>query len=511
MMSSAYLSNQTDKDRLLNLKSSAIKGAGTNVIAQMISLIANTLGVIVLARLLDPRDFGLVTMVTTVYLIFCNFGINGFTEFIIQKQIISTSELNIIFWLHGILSFCLMLIFIATIPLISAFYVEPRIKPVALVMALGIMVQMLSTNHLAILKRDMKFRVVAVNQVLAVLISVFLAIIMAMKGAGYWAVVARQLSITLVMTIGAWIVCPWRPGSPHKLEGAMDSLRYSIQVYGNFTLSYFARNLDKILLGRYHGSQVLGVYDRAYHLSTMPAEQLVSPLHSVALATLSRLSCDQKMYLGYFRKAISTLAFLGILAGLILTISGKDLVQVLLGPRWEKSGEVVMAFGPGIGIMFIYSTQSWLHLSLGKPERWLRWSIISFGFIGCLFLLAAPFGPVAVALAYSGSFYILLLPALWYAGRPIGLKLIPICWAIGPFLGSGIITWLILGGIFNFINVVSKYLVELNIFLKLFEVILLSTFIYVALVVAFHRSFAPIKEMLSLATTFFSRDKFIGD
>jgi len=510
-MSFKHLSDLPNDDHLQNLKSKAIKGAGTNVIAQMISLIANTLGVIALARLLDPQDFGLVTMVTTFYLLFCNFGINGFTEFIIQKQIVNKTELNNIFWLHGILSFSLMLIFIAATPLLSAFYREPRLKPIILVMALGIMVQMLSTNHLAILKRDMKFREVAVNQVLAVVISVLLAIIMAMEGAGYWAVVARQLSIPVVMTIGAWIVCPWRPGFPRQLKGGIDSLRYAIQVYGNFTLNYFARNLDKILLGRYQGSQVLGVYDRAYHLTSMPAEHLVSPLHSVALATLSRLSGDQKMYLSYYRKAISTLAFIGILAGLILTISGKDLIHVLLGLRWEKSGDVVMAFGPGIGIMFIYSTQSWLHLSLGKPERWLRWSLISFGFIGCLFLLAAPFGPVAVASAYSGSFYILLLPALWYAGQPIGLKVIPICRDIGPFLGSAIVTWLLWEGSFNLITATSKYLVELNIFLRLFMVISLTTMTYVALVVAFHRSLSPIMEMLSLAKTFVSREKSTGD
>jgi O-antigen/teichoic acid export membrane protein len=492
-----------------NLKVKAVKGAGTNVIAQLISLIANTFGVIILARLLQPNDFGLVTMVATFYLLVSNFGANGFSEYIIQKQTINRFELNNIFWLHGILSFLLMIIFMSMAPILSNFYNEALITPIAVVMAFGIIVQMLSTVHLAILQRNMEFKKVAVNGVLAGVTGVVLAIVMAMSGAGYWAVVARQLSIPVVMTIGAWVVCPWRPGAPGQMKEAMGSFRYASHVYGNFCLNYFARNLDKILLGKYHGSQMLGIYDRAYYLSSMPAEQLVSPLHSVALSTLSRLREDSESFCIYFKKAISTLAFLGLLAGLILTIAGKDLIYVLLGQGWEKSGAVVEAFGPGIGAMFIYATHSWIHLALGKPERWLRWSIVSFVLTGSLFFISAPFGPVAVASAFSLSFYVLLFPALWYAGRPIGLKVIPICKAIMPFFGSAVVTWIIWAGSFNLIIATSKFLVELNIFLRIFLEISLSSILYVALLIAFHRGLGPIMEIVNLGKTFILREKIL--
>jgi O-antigen/teichoic acid export membrane protein len=485
----------------------AVKGAGTNIIAQLISLIANIFGVIILARILQPKDFGIVTMVSTFYLLLTNFGENGFSEYIIQKQTINQSELNNIFWMHGVLSFSLMLIFMSMAPILALFYNEPLITPVSVVMAFGIIVQMLSTVHVAILKRNMEFSKVAINGVVSGAIGLMLAIVMAMTGAGYWAVVARQLSIPLVMAIGAWVVCPWRPGLPGRMKGAIGSFRYVLHVYGNFCLNHFARSLDKILLGKFHGAQILGIYDRAYYLSNMPSEQLLAPLHSVALATLSRLREDNESFCNYFKKAISTLAFLGVLAGLILTIAGKDLIYVLLGPEWEQSGVVVVAFGPGIGAMFIYTTHSWIHLSLGKPERWLRWSLVSSLVTGGLSLIFAPFGPVALASALSLSFYVLLFPSLWYAGRPIGLKVIPICKAIGPFFGSGIGTWLIWAGSFNLITTTSNFLIELNIFLRLFLEISISTFMYVTLVIAFHRGLGPIMEIVNLGRTFFSREE----
>jgi O-antigen/teichoic acid export membrane protein len=497
-----YLPDAFSEWQSTDLKARAVKGAGANVVAQAISVVLRMAGVVFLARLLHPRDFGLVTMVNTVYLPLMNFGVNGFTEYIIQKQSISHVELNSIFWLHGFVSFFLMLCFIAAAPVLTAFYGEPRLGPIVVVMAFGIVVQVLLTSHMAILKRSMEFKKVAFNQVIAGVVSVVLAIAMAVQGWGYWAVVARQLSLPILMAVGAWIMCPWRPGFPMCPKGVMRSLRYAINVYGNFVLGYFSRNLDKVLLGRFFGPQILGAYDRAYYLSNMPAEQLITPLHSVALATLSRLRDDKKKYVNYYAKALSPLALVGVLGSVLLTVSGWDLVRVLLGPGWDQAGYVVMAFGPGVGMMIIYPTYTWIHLSLGKPERWVRWSLVEFGVTSAFILISAPFGPVYVAAAYSLSFYVLSFPAIWYAGRPIRLKIIPLGRIVGPYFASALSTWLIWLLNWKFFAATSTFLGSLSSFLRLCIVASLSSVIYVAFVVAFHRSFGPINDLISLVTIF---------
>lgn len=493
--------------QLSELKSMAIKGGGANIISEMILLTVRITGLIILSRLLNPRDFGLVTMVTVFYLLVRNFGVNGFSEFIIQKKVIKHIEISNIFWLHALLSILLTISFIATAPVFAIFYKEPELRTIATIISFGIIGQMLSTCHLAILKRKMEFVKVAVNRVIAGVLSLAIALVMALKGFGYWAVVTRQLSDVILLGIGAWIICSWRPSFPGKFRNVVGTLKYVVQVYGNFALDYVMRNLDKILLGRLYGSGTLGNYERAYNLSAMPAGQLVTPLNNVGLATLSRLRANTNRYVKYYTRALSALAFIGVLGSVIFTITGRDLVFVVLGSGWEQAGYIVTAFGPGIGVKIIYMTHSWIHLSLAKPGRWLRWSIISSVLFACFLSVSAIFGPTVVAGAYSISYYVLLFPALWYAGRPIELKIVPLGKSIGPYFVSGLCTFLIWLVVAKLYRTTSFFLDELKPVLRLCIVISLSSIVYTALVIVFHRSFSPLKELVNIVKILIFRDR----
>jgi len=492
-----------------NIKTNAIKGAGANIIAQIVTQIAHIIGVIILARLLKPRDFGLVTMVSAFSLLFMNFGINGFTEYIIQKNEIRQEELNNIFWLHGIISLLLLIILISASPIIALFYREPLLVPITAALSFGIIIQMLSTNHLALLKRNLEFNKIAINQIFAGVFSVIFAVLLAFNGCGYWAVVARQLTVPIIMTIGAWLVCPWRPSFSIRFNNILPILKYATKIYGNFTLGYFTRNLDKILIGYFQGSSSLGIYDRAYHLSSMPAEQLVTPLHSVALSTLSRLRDDSKIFCLYYCKSISSLTFIGGLIGLIFTVSGKDIIILLLGSGWEKSGLVVMAFGPGIAAHFIYSTNSWIHLSLGQPGRWLRWNLFSFAVISTFITVSSMFSPVMVAVAYSTSYYVLMVPSIWYAGRPIRIKIIPIIKELWPYYGSLAITCVLWIVFLNVFSGVSDIIEELNTISRLCIMIPATTLNYMFFVIIFSKSFRPFVELRTIVRTFISKKMIV--
>src|SRR5882762_5343514 len=75
----------------------------------------------------------------------------------------------------------------------------------------------------------------------------------------------------------------------------------------------------------------------------------------------------------------------------------------------------------GIGIMLLYGTHGWIHLSIGTADRLFRWGIVEFSFTFLLFLVALPCGPACIAVAWTASFWILVIPAFWYAGKPIQL------------------------------------------------------------------------------------------
>lgn len=488
-----------------DLKKTAIRSAGINVASHAVSFVFHTVGVIILARLLTPRDFGLVAMVTAFSMWVMNFGINGLTEYIIQKKDISAEDVNSIFWSHLSIATILALAFVLFGFVLVDFYKEPALFGISASMAFSFILFALYTSHFALLQREMKFSFIAVIELSAVILSVGLSIAAASADMGYWAIVIRQLTLPVVSVMAVCTISTWRPTQPKNLANALPALKYAFKIYCNFSLNYLTRNIDKILIGRVHGSAVLGTYDRAYYLSQMPAEQLLRPLNSVALATLSRIREDKQRFVTYYVKALSTVSFLGTMVTVVLFLTAQDLVLLLLGPKWTETGRILMALTPGITALLISGTCSWLHLSIGTPGRWLRWNIVASIVTILSFIIALPYGAIAMGIAYSAKTYILLFPGIWYAGRPIQLKVGKIASSIWPYLLSAVIV----AGSYIFLstywNPSSVFLSQLPLVLRVGLVALTATISYVLFTAILERSFKSVHEIVALVKLFLKR------
>lgn len=403
------------------LKKKALVGASFSVFAQTLNYIIQTIGTIILARILSPEDFGLVSMAATFSILFQNFGVNGFTEAIIQREDMTEEQLKKLFWVNLSIMAGLTLFFVVMTPAIAWFFGEESLKSISKGMALAIIFSGLGTCPMALLSRNMRFNLSAIAQVLGALISTSLAIGLAVEGLGVWSLVLRWISLPLVTSISAWIFCRWKPGIPAQGTSIREILVFGYKTYGNFILSYIRNNLDKVLVGKAFGKSPLGHYDRSSQLSTVLPNQLTYALSGVGLATLSRLVNDPPRYRAFVFKAISVLAFIGFPGSVLFTLLGKDIILVLLGDRWGFAGDIFTALGPGIGAFVIYNVNVWLHISLGRADRLLKWGFVVLGVCVVSYSFGLLFGPVGVAVAYSAMFYMLLLPALAYAGKPAGL------------------------------------------------------------------------------------------
>ncbi|NIR50641.1 lipopolysaccharide biosynthesis protein [candidate division KSB1 bacterium] len=482
----------------VDLKKHALRGAGAVVFFNMSAYGIQMIGTIILARLLAPDDFGLISMVTAFSLLLQNFGVNGFTEAIIQRKEINHKLISTLFWINFVLSLALTLLLMALAPFISGFYKEPRLVSITIAIASSVIFAGLSTHHLALMKRNMHFYGVSAIQVSATLLSVILAIALTGLGWGYWALVARRIALPLATAVGAWILCSWRPGLPALRTGVKAMLRFAINTYGNFTVNYFSRNLDKMLIGWRFGTQSLGFYDRAYHLFSMSANQLTHPVTSVAVAALSRLCNNPERYRRYYIHALSMIAFVGMPISAMLFLIANDLTLLLLGPQWNKTGQILSIFAASLGIMLLYSTHGWLHLSLGRPDRWFRWGIIAFVVTTLSFLVGLPFGILGVTIAYTVSFYLLIGPGLWYASRPINLKFAPLVSEIWRYclcaVGAGFLCWYILYSV----DWTSAIFLELNVFIRIIVSFLLCGSVYLLLIIVAYQSVQPISQFKSV-------------
>lgn len=398
-----------------------VRGAGATLFAGGVTLIIQIAATMVLARLLTPADFGVVAMVTTFSLLFVNFGFNGLTEAIVQRESVTRGLASTLFWISFGAGILLTIGFGASGFLLVELYHNPLIKPVAAGISLTIGATSFSTIHLALLKRAMRFSAVSANEICARFVSVGVSIVLGLLGWGYWALVAGAIAQPLSIAVGAVFLCRWMPGFPRRVEGLSSALRFALNTYGNFGVNYVSRNTDNLLVGWRFDSQALGYYKKAYDLFALTASQFVTSIAIVVVAGLSRVTKNQSLYRIYLLNAIAMMAFVGMGLGAGLTVVGKDIIFVLLGPKWTLSGKIFTYFGPGIGFLILYCTNAWIHLSIGRPDRWFRWALVEMTVTCSLFAAGLHWGPAGIATAWSTSYLLLTLPAIWYAGRPINL------------------------------------------------------------------------------------------
>ena len=481
------------------LRRLTVRGAGATLAAGVMTLSTQIIATMILARLLTPTDFGLVTMVTTFSLLLANFGFNGLTEAIVQCDAIDHALASTLFWINAACGVLLTIGFAEAGSLLARFYHDPLVEHVAVFISLTIFATSISTIHLALLKRAMHFSWVSLNDICARGVSVVASILLAWMGWGYWALVAGAIALPVSVTVGAFILCRWIPGIPRRVAGTGSMLRFALNTYGNFGVNYLSRNTDNLLVGWRFNAQALGFYKKAYDLFALSANQLVASIAVVVVAALSRVRRDPALYRRYLLDSLAVMVFVGMGLGAGLTIVGKDLIFVLLGPKWGPAGRIFTFFGPGIGIMILYGTHGWIHLSLGRADRWFRWAIVEFSVTFLLFLGFLRWGPVGIAIAWSASFWILTVPAIWYAGRPIGLKVgsvFSIAWRY-------VVASLVAVSVTHFaMHQIVPALYEIpgmaGALLRIAVVSTIIAFVYLGSVVLLHGGFAPILQIAGL-------------
>jgi PST family polysaccharide transporter len=480
-----------------NLSNQAVRAAGVTVFAQGIAFAVQMLGTVVLARLLTPRDFGFVTIATTFSLLLGNFGLNGFTEAVLQVEAITERLASNLFWFNLVAGAVLSGAFAFAGAWIARFYGAPPVRQICVGLAFSIFLGSLSIIHLALLKRAMYFGPISVQDVISRVVSVGGAVLLGWKGYGYWALVAGTVLQALYVSASAWWMCRWTPRLPTSAPETGKTIYFALNTYAHFVVSYFAKNLDNILLGWRFGAISLGLYKKAYDLFVLPTSQLLSPMSPVVVSTLSRLKKDPAEYNRWFLRGLSVLALIGMVIGADLTLIGKDVIRLVLGPQWDVTGRIFTYFGPGIGLMLIYNTHSWMHLSLGQADRWLRWGLVEVGVTVSLFLLALSRGPAGIAVAWTVSYAILTIPALWYAGGRAGFKVGPVVALMVRYAAASLIAGWLCAEMMRKLPLGSMPGAA-GATLRIVTNSCVLTVLYVAAVVLLHGGFEPFRQVARL-------------
>jgi O-antigen/teichoic acid export membrane protein len=395
-----------------DLKEKAIRGGLARLGAQGANFFLRLGSLMVLARFLGPKDFGLVGMVTAFTGVLSLFRDFGLSSAAIQRTTVSDEQTSTLFWINILVGALLSLLSVAMAPAIAAFYHEPRLFAVTAVLAAGFLFNAAGVQHSALLQRQMRFTALAVINTVGLVVGTVIAIGGAKAGYGYWALVAMTVTAPLTSTIGFWLIADWVPGAPHRRVGIRSMMRFGGTLTLNGLVVYVASNLEKVLLGRFWGVDALGIYGRAYQLINIPTDNLNAAAGEVAFSALSRLQDDPSRLKNYFLKGYSLVLTLTLPITMACALFADDVVFVLLGPKWTAAASIFRLLAPTILVYAIANPLGWLVCSLGLVGRGLKMSLVIAPVLIAGYVMGLPYGPKGVAFAFSLVMMLWVFPVI---------------------------------------------------------------------------------------------------
>jgi O-antigen/teichoic acid export membrane protein len=405
-----------------NLAKQTVRGGMTTVTAQGILFVITLIRTAVLARLLTPEDFGLIGMVAIVIGFAAMFKDAGLSLATVQKDHITSDQISTLFWVNGLISGVLCLGVLALAPFVSSFYHRPELTAVTAVLSVSLILEGLTIQHAALLRRHMKFIALTITQIFSAIIGMAVAISLAWYGWRYWALVGGTIASSCAILMLTFFFCPWVPGKIKKTPGVCDMLTFGGHITGFNFFNYFSRNADNILIGKFISADALGLYAKAYSLVQLPIINLRGPITQVAVPACSRIHKNSERIRAYARKYTFLLAFFSMPLMVICFLLSNELVLTILGDQWLAITPLLKIFAFVGFIQAPANIKGMMLLSCGKAKEYMYQGIAVSAINIIAFLIGLNWGVFGVASAYAIAAYLIQPPTFWYTCKQTPLE-----------------------------------------------------------------------------------------
>lgn len=405
------------------LRIRTLRGGAIALVAEGVEFVLRLGSLFVLARLLVPEHFGLIAMVMAITAIAERFHDLGLALVTIQRQDIQYEHVNALFYVNGSIGLIVFVLIAACAGPIADFYDDPRLVAVTVAIATSFLFGGITIQHQALLRRQMAFGTLAAVQLSASALSIALAVLLAVLGFGYWALVAREVARSVFLAVGTWCAFPWVPGRPRWSRDIASMLLFGRDITAFNFLWFLAHNADQILIGKLFGASALGVYRQGVNLVLAPITQLYYPINSVAEAALSRLQHDPAQFRRYYVHLVGIASSLSMPIAAFLAVFADEIELVALGPGWTEASEFIRILAIAAFIRPAATTAGFVMTSSGHSRRYVTWgALVALSLVTCL-IAGAWFGTSGIAWGHVAASYLLMLPLLHvgFRGTPVSV------------------------------------------------------------------------------------------
>jgi PST family polysaccharide transporter len=378
---------------------------------------------LILVRLLAPEDFGLLGMAmffVGIGQLLADFGMGAA---IMHSRSNDPVLLSSCFWLNLGVATLLAASLLLAAPLVAAFYRRTDLVPIMATLSATLLLSGLLVVPSALLTRDLRFGAYARAQVMGSLAGAIVAVAMAWRGFGVWALVAQPLFGTTMTLAATLVAAAWRPRFDYSWRAVRPLARFSAALLGTNLIGYANRNADNLLIGRVLGAGPLGHYAMAIQLMLYPLQQISSVFVRVLLPTLMHLQDDLARLRSAYLKTVSCIALLTfpIMGGLFAVAD--DFVPVVFGADWLAMVPVVKILAWVGMLQSVGTTVGTLYLSTGNPGLALRVTLVGTPVLIGGMAAGLPWGITGVAAGYATASFCFFFYSVRTAFRLIALDL----------------------------------------------------------------------------------------
>lgn len=402
---------------LADLRGRSVRGGVVVLAGQGGKTAVGLVGTVVLARLLTPTDFGWLAMVTALTGFLSLVKDVGLPVATVQRPRLTGGELTAVFWVNLWLGVGATLVTLGLSPVVGWFYGESRLIGITAALSLMMVLSGFGVQQRALLRRQMRFGRLVAGELAGQVCGVVVAIVAALGGAGYWALVLLPVVMAGVSSAVFWGASTWRPGWRWRWSDVRPFFGFGTRFTGHAALQQGVLSVNHVLVGRVLGARPVGLYSKAYQLFALPTTQLMLSVSTVAVSGLSRLQDDAVRFRSYYVRALELLLTCGMPIVVVTFVCAETVIEVLLGSQWLGSVPVYRALAPSAFFGVSGVATNWVYVSLGRTDRQLRWQYLPSVLLPAAYVVGLGWGILGVAVGHSVVVCGLLFPGLWYCYR----------------------------------------------------------------------------------------------
>jgi O-antigen/teichoic acid export membrane protein len=321
----------------MSLKEKTIHGFKWSFIESFLTQFFNFVIGIILARLLSPRDFGLIGMLSIFLTVAATLAGSGLNQALIRKKDCADDDYSTAFYVNLLIGFFCFLILFASAGAIAVFFREPQLKSLLCVLAVLPVINSFGFVQSALLMKQLDFKTQAKISFIANTVAGAAGISMAFAGCGVWSLVAKSILQNLLGNSMLWLINRWKPALRFSVRSFKEMFGFGSKLLASSLIDTIFNNAYYFVIGRFFSSVDLGYYSRAEQFTGLISQNTTGSVQRVSYPSLATLQEDNHQLKSAYKKIVKSSMFVSCTIMLCLAASAKPLVLTLLGAKWQGS------------------------------------------------------------------------------------------------------------------------------------------------------------------------------